>query len=815
MHLFKFNGFTAKANLAINCAIEEASALGHTYIGSEHLLLGLLVEGSGIAYAVLQKYEVTAQRLRELLIKAVGRGMRSVLSPADITPRCRRILELSLIQSRMNGVALAGTEQILANLLKEPESYGVRFLRQMSVDPEQLARQIGEFSQGAGAELIGAKRLPPRGRTGQRTPLVDKYSRDLTEMARQGKLDPVIGRDKEVERVLQILTRRTKNNPCLIGEAGVGKTAVAEAIAQRIADQEVPEKLRGKRLVELNLTNLVAGTKYRGDFEERIKNTIEEVVSAGNIIVFIDELHTIIGTGAAEGAVDAANILKPQLARGELQLIGATTVEEYRKFIEKDSALERRFQSVLVEEPSEETCIAILKGLRERYESYHELHITDGAIEAAVRLSVRYLPDRKLPDKAIALIDEAGARLRMHQMETAGGIQELEEKLESLQEEKPAALVAQDFAFAAQLRERENGLLLQLQEAETREDWEEEPPALPVLDTPEVAQLVSDITGIDVTRLTQAQSERLLHLEEDLHRQIIGQDQAVHAVASAIRRSRVGLQDPGRPLGSFLFLGPTGVGKTELSKALARCLFGDPRALIRLDMSEYMERHAVSKLVGAPPGYVGYEEGGQLTERVRRRPYSVLLLDEIEKAHPDFFNLLLQILEDGVLTDAQGRKVSFQNTIIIMTSNIGARQICEQGQLGFSPGGEGEAQQERIQKTVLSELKRCFKPEFLNRVDEVIVFQKLTRAQVRRIAENMLEALRARLERMSIRICFDASAAEQLSNDGFDPLYGARPLRRAIQSRIEDRLADELLQGTVKPGDTITCAWKNDQFIFQ
>ncbi len=811
--MFKFNGFTAKANLAINCAIEEASALGHTYIGSEHLLLGLLVEGSGIAYAVLQKYDVTAERLRELLVKTVGKGVRSVLSPSDITPRCRRILELSLIQSRMNGISLAGTEQILSNLLKEQESYGVRFLRQMSVDPEQLARQIGEFSQGTGAELIGTKKVPSRGRYPQRTPLVDRYSRDLTEMARQGKLDPVIGRDREVERVLQILTRRTKNNPCLIGEAGVGKTAVAEAIAQRIADQEVPEKLRGKRLVELNLTNMVAGTKYRGDFEERIKNTIEEVISAGNIIVFIDELHTIIGTGAAEGAVDAANILKPQLARGEFQLIGATTVEEYRKFIEKDSALERRFQSVLVEEPSEETCIAILKGLRERYESYHELHITDGALEAAVRLSVRYLTDRKLPDKAIDLIDEAGARLRMRQTESSEALRDLEEKLESLKEEKTTAIVAQDFAFAAQIRERENGLLVQLKTA--REEWEEGAPALPVLDAEEIAQLVSDITGIDVTRLTEAQSERLLHLEEDLHRQIVGQDQAVHAVAAAIRRSRVGLQDPNRPLGSFLFLGPTGVGKTELSKALAHCLFGDPHALIRLDMSEYMERHAVAKLVGAPPGYVGYEEGGQLTEQVRRRPYAVLLLDEIEKAHPDFFNLLLQVLEDGALTDSQGRRVSFQNTIIIMTSNIGARQICEQGQLGFSADTEGEAQQERIRKTVLSELKRCFKPELLNRIDEMIVFQKLSRPEVRKIAENMLESLKTRLEGLSIEISFDESATERISSDGFDPLYGARPLRRAIQSRIEDRLADELLQGTVKPGDKITCAWKNDQFVFQ
>ncbi|WP_066459770.1 ATP-dependent Clp protease ATP-binding subunit [Anaerotruncus rubiinfantis] len=816
--MFKFNGFTPKANAAINCAIEEASALGHTYIGSEHLLLGLLLEGSGVAFTVLQKAGVTVEKVREMLIKTVGRGIQSVLNPSDITPRCKRILELSLMQTRMSGIPLAGTEHILVNLLKENESYGVRFLRQLLVDPEQVQKQLSDMTCSMGpADLPGGvkKVSPSRTKTAARTPLIDKYSRDLTELARQGKLDPVIGREKEVERVLQILTRRTKNNPCLIGEAGVGKTAIAEGIARRIVDMDVPQQLKDKRFVALDLTGMVAGTKYRGDFEERIKNTIEEVVAAGNIIMFIDELHTIIGTGAAEGAVDAANILKPQLARGEFQLVGATTIDEYRKFIEKDSALERRFQSVMVEEPSEKDTIEIIRGLREKYEAHHKLKIADDAISAAVGLSARYIADRHLPDKAIDLIDEACSRVKMNTITVPNCIKDLENKLNALKIDKENAISSQDFEFAASIRDREAELKAKLEKAQG--EWELSGDADGQKVTGEdIAKLVADITRIDVTRITEAQSDQLLHLEESLHEMLIGQEQAVHAVANAIRRSRVGLHDPARPLGSFIFLGPTGVGKTELCKALAKCMFGDPHAMIRLDMSEYMERHAVSKLVGSPPGYVGFEEGGQLTEKIRRRPYSVLLFDEIEKAHPDFFNLLLQILEDGILTDAQGRTVSFKNAIIIMTSNVGARLITEQANLGFSLGDETDfdRQQENIRKMMLAELKKEFKPEFLNRVDEIIVFHKLTQEEVRRIAENMLDALKTRLAGLSIEISFDETATKQISTDGFDPLYGARPLRRAIQSRIEDKLADEMLHGRIKAGDKIRCTYADEQFLF-
>lgn len=818
--MFKFNGFTPKANSAINCAIEEASSLGHTYIGSEHLLLGLLVEGSGVAYTVLQKSEVTAQKVREQLVKTVGRGIRSVLTPTDITPRCKRILEVSLLQTRVGGAPLAGTEHILLNLLKETESYGVRFLRQLSVEPEAVTRQLTDLTGGLAPDLSGGmmrKPLPPRPRPTVKTPLIDKYSRDLTELARQGKIDPVIGREKEIDRVLQILTRRTKNNPCLIGEAGVGKTAIAEGIARRIVSLEVPQQLKNKRFVSLDLTSMVAGTKYRGDFEERIKNTIDEVVAAGNIVLFIDELHTIIGTGAAEGAVDAANILKPQLARGELQLIGATTIEEYRKFIEKDSALERRFQSVMVEEPTEADTVEIVKGLREKYEAHHKIIITDEAVEAAVSLSVRYIADRRLPDKAIDLIDEACSRVKMNTVTVPSSLRELEGKLSTLKNEKETAISTQDFELAAGIRDRESQLRARLEKVQ--DDWEIAGDGGRLrLVGEDIAGLVATITGIDVTRLSEAQSERLLHLEDALHEVIVGQEQAVHAVAAAIRRSRVGLHDPARPLGSFIFLGPTGVGKTELCKALAKCMFGDAHAMIRLDMSEYMERHAVSKLVGSPPGYVGYEEGGQLTEKIRRRPYSVLLLDEIEKAHPDFFNLLLQILEDGVLTDSQGRAVNFKNTIIIMTSNIGARLITEQSRLGFAASGTDDAtlekQQEEVRKVMNAELKKEFRPEFLNRVDEIIVFHKLAQPEIRKIADTMLGALKTRLAGLEIEISFAESATARISVDGFDPLYGARPLRRAIQAKIEDPLADELLHGNIKAGDKIICTWENEQFTF-
>ncbi len=812
--MFKFNGFTPKANVAINCALDEACALGHTYVGSEHLLLGLLEEGSGVAYTILQKSGISAQQIKDLLVKTVGRGIKSTLTPADITPRCKRILELSLMQVRMNGIPLAGTEHILLNLLKETESYGVRFLKQLGTEPDSISRQLGDFSQCCAADLLGLKKsIPSRSKPGVKTPLLDKYGRDLTELARQGKLDPVIGRNKEVERVLQILTRRTKNNPCLIGEAGVGKTAIAEGIALRIADSDVPQQIKDKRFIALDLTGMVAGTKYRGDFEERIKNTIDEVINAGNVILFIDELHTIIGTGAAEGAVDAANILKPQLARGEFQLVGATTTDEYRKFIEKDSALERRFQSVLVGEPSEEDTVEILQGLREKYETHHKMHILDEAIEAAVTLSARYLPERRLPDKAIDLIDEACSRVRMNTLTVPNSLRELEARLEGLKEEKEHAIASQDYECAARIRDRENELKLRLDQAQS--EWEETGDGSSrKLTAQDIARLVADITGIDATHISQAQSERLLHMEDDLHRRIVGQAEAVRAVAGAIRRSRVGLHDPNRPLGSFIFLGPTGVGKTELCKALAACLFGDEKAMIRLDMSEYMERHAVSRLVGPPPGYIGYDEGGQLTEKIRRRPYSVLLLDEIEKAHPDFFNMLLQVLEDGILTDSQGRQVSFKNTVIIMTSNIGARLITEQGRLGFSEDGDTGMKQDEIRRVMTGELKKSFRPEFLNRVDETIVFHKLTREETMLITENMLASLKKRVSELHVDIRFDESAAAHIAKEGFDPVYGARPLRRAIQAQIEDMLADELLRGKIKAGDKVLCSFGKNKSSF-
>lgn len=812
--MFKFNGFTPKANTAINCALEEACALGHTYVGSEHLLLGLLNEGSGVAYTILQKNGVNAQKIKELLVKTVGRGIKSNLTPADITPRCKRILELSLMQVRMSGIMLAGTEHILLNLLKETDSYGVRFLKQLGADPDNIVRQLGDFSQSCAADLLGLKKTtPPRSRTGVKTPLLDKFGRDLTELARQGKLDPVVGRKKEIERILQILTRRTKNNPCLIGEAGVGKTAIAEGIALRIIKMEVPQRLKDKRFVALDLTSMVAGTKYRGDFEERIKNTLEEVVNVGNVILFIDELHTIIGTGAAEGAVDAANILKPQLARGEFQLVGATTTEEYRKFIEKDSALERRFQSILVEEPTEQDAVKILQGLRDKYEAHHKMRILDESIEAAVTLSTRYLPERRLPDKAIDLVDEACSRVKMSTLTVPNNLREIETQLQDLKQEKENAIASQDYECAADIRDRENELKLKLEEAQTELDEVRDGNGRKLTEQ-DIAKLVSDITGIDASHITQAQSERLLHLENELHCRVVGQKEAVRAVAGAIRRSRVGLHDPSRPLGSFIFLGPTGVGKTELCKALAEILFGDEKAMVRLDMSEYMEKHAVSRLVGPPPGYIGYDEGGQLTEKIRRRPYSVVLLDEIEKAHPDFFNILLQILEDGVLTDSQGRQVNFKNTVIIMTSNIGARLITEQGRLGFSENGETGMKEEEVRRVMLGELKKFFRPEFLNRVDETIVFHKLTKQETLKIAENMLEALQKRVKGLHIEIRFDESAAEQVAKEGFDPVYGARPLRRVIQTKIEDQLADELLRGKIKEGDHIRCIYDEKEFQF-
>ena len=813
--MFRFNGFTQKANSAINLSISQASAFGHTYIGSEHLLAGLLKEGSGIAFHALTQRNIAFQPYKELLIKTVGKGAQSSLTPEDFTPRCKRILENSMAEARTQGGSAVGTEHILIALLKEQDSYAIRFLRELGVDCEQLMATlmmvVGSETAAPDAVPGSARRAAASSkpaRTATRTNLLERYGRDLTEQARMARLDPVIGRDKEISRVIQILTRRTKNNPCIIGEAGVGKTAVAEGLARRIAAGEVPDLLKNSRLVSLDLSGMVAGTKYRGDFEERIKNIVDEVISAGNIILFIDEIHNLIGTGAAEGAIDAANILKPQLARGEMQVLGATTVEEYRKYIEKDAALERRFQSVLIEEPTEETTLEILKGLRSRYEDHHRLSISDEALEQAVNLSVRYLPERYLPDKAIDLIDEAASRLRMTVHSAPGDLRLLEEQIRLLQEEKEAAINGQDFELAAKLRDSEQTVRMQL--AESRTVWQKQSHSNEVCVTGEdIAALIAQMTGVDISAITEEQSERLLRLEELLHRDVIGQQEAVSAVSRAIRRGRVGLKDPNRPIGTFLFLGPTGVGKTQLCKALAQHLFGNEDALIRLDMSEFMEQHSVSKLIGSPPGYVGYDDGGKILEKIRRKPYSVVLFDEIEKAHPDVWGTLLQVMDNGFLTDSQGRKINFRNTVLIMTSNVGARHITDHKSLGFADGAP-DHQEKTIESAIRRELKATFRPEFLNRIDETVVFTRLGISEVADIARLMLDAVAQRLKNMGVLMEYSQTAAEEIAKAGYDEQYGARPLRRCIQTMVEDHLAGKLLSGEIASGDKIFCDWQNE-----
>ena len=801
--MFRFNGFTLRANEAVNLAIAQASLLGHTYVGSEHLLLGLLLEGSGAAWAALDQRGVRTQAVLELLVKTVGKGVQTRLTPADFTPRCRKILEQALAEARTGGAASVGTEHILLALLRERDCYALRFLGELGVEAGPLSRQLGESLPLEGG---GPARTATRRRDASRPALLARYGQDLTQKARQGKLDPVLGREKEIDRVVRILSRRSKNNPCLIGEAGVGKTAIAEGLAQRLAAGQVPPSLLGKRLVALDLVSMLAGTKYRGEFEERVKAVMEEVTSCGDVILFVDEIHTIIGAGSAEGAIDAANILKPQLSRGEIQLLGATTSKEYRRFIEKDAALERRFQSVLVEEPDEEQALTILRGLRRRYETHHDLSITDEALRQAVALSVRYLPDRYLPDKALDLLDEAAAKVRMHKADPSPQLLLQESRLRELREQKTAAIQSQDFEAAAALRDQERGAQEEWELA--REQWRQSQSAVCGQVTGEdVAQVVSESTGIPVSALTRSEAQRLLELEEELHRQVVGQDAAVSAVARAIRRARAGLSDPNRPAGSFLFLGPTGVGKTALCKALAQSLFGSPDAMIRLDMSEYMEKHAVSRMIGSPPGYVGYEEGGQLTDQVRRRPYSVILLDEIEKAHPDVFHLLLQILEDGTLQDSQGRKANFKNTVIIMTSNIGAEAFYGQGCLGFAAAGEPgqDAAFQRAEQHSRQELKRLFHPELLGRIDEIVVFQKLTQPQVRQICDQLLAQLCQRAQSHGVRLeCTDA-AREELCRRGYHSRYGARALKRTIQQWVEDPAARLLLDGTAGPNPTLTC----------
>ena len=799
------NQFTPRAEEALRLAQEAAEEMGHGYVGTEHILLGLMREEDGIAHRVMREYGMTEDMICTVLERSVGKGLSGAAPSQGLTPRAKSAVELAVSEAMRMGAACIGTEHLLMGLLREGSNMAIRVLETVGIDPKKMySSVVQKINEGPRAAAGGSMPLSHR-EDGKKGKTLAEFTRDLTEAARQGKLDPVIGREKEIQRVIQILSRRTKNNPVLIGEPGVGKTAIAEGLAQRIAAADVPEELLDKQVLSLDLSGMVAGTKYRGEFEERIKKTIDEVKKAGNVILFIDELHTIVGAGSAEGAVDAANILKPALSRGEIRVVGATTLNEYRKYIEKDAALERRFQPVTVAEPTPETAIEILKGLRDKYEAHHKLAITDEAIESAVRLSVRYINDRFLPDKAIDLMDEAASRVRMDAESASPELKSLEEKIAALRKEKAEVLAAQDYEKAAQLRDIEQNYLEQV-EIE-RENWRRNLAVnRGIVGEEDIAKVVAGWTGIPVTRLTEDESQRMLKLEEVLHKRVVGQDEAVTAVAKAIRRSRVGLKDPKRPIGSFLFLGPTGVGKTELCKALAEVMFGSENDMIRIDMSEYMEKHTVSRLVGSPPGYVGHEEGGQLTEKVRRKPYSVVLFDEIEKAHEDVWNILLQILEDGIVTDSQGRRVDFKNTIIVMTSNVGARNITAADKpLGFD-GRETEADEkarfDRIRQAVMDELRRTFKPEFLNRIDETIVFRQLTEEDIRRIAQRMLEITGKRMAQQGITLLADDEAVTALAKDGFDPQYGARPLRRAIQNEVEDAVAEQMLEGKLQSGDT-------------
>lgn len=810
--MYRFTGFTQKANEALNNAIASAENLGHTYVGSEHLLLGLLGENGGMAYTALSARKVTFAEVEEIIKGSIGIGSPTVLSPNDFTPRAKNIIDTAILQGRGMGHSYIGTEHILMGIIREGTSAATEILSHLGVQPQDL---LADLTTALGNGAKHSSDGKNEGKEKSDTPTLSQFGRDLTALANQGRIDPVIGRQQEIERVIQILSRRTKNNPCLIGEPGVGKTAIAEGLALKIATGEVPELLRNKRIISLDLTGMVAGTKYRGDFEERIRNAIDEVKKSGDVILFIDEVHTLIGAGSAEGAVDAANILKPSLARGELQVIGATTLDEYRRHIEKDAALERRFQPVTVGEPTEQEAVDILKGLRDKYEAHHKVRITDGAIIAAVKMSSRYIGDRYLPDKAIDLVDEAASRVRLKAFTTPPDLKELEDRIKAMNEEMTRAVNSQDFEQAASIRDEKNKLAAELESE--RKAWKERSNrSVGEVGEQEIAAIVSQWTGIPVVQLTQEESQRLLHMEEELHRRIVGQDEAVSAVAKAIRRGRAGLKDPNRPTGSFIFLGPTGVGKTELCKTLAASMFGDENAMIRLDMSEYMEKHTVSRLVGSPPGYVGYEEGGQLTEKVRRRPYSVVLFDEIEKAHPDVFNMLLQILEDGILTDSQGRRVDFKNCIIIMTSNVGAKLIAKSGAgtLGFTPESGETADEKKIRESVMGELKNVFRPEFLNRIDDIIVFRQLNQTDIDEIARRMLVSLSKRVGEMDIDIEFAESAVAEIAKEGFDPVYGARPLRRAIRQRIEDRLSERMLEGGFDSGKKYLCEFSNGEFLF-
>ena len=808
--------FTNKAQEVLKRAQEAALKLGNKYVGTEHILLGLTLVSDSVAAKALESQGVTYHQVMDKIQSMTG-GTSAYYIPADFTPRAKRVVESSVQEAFRMGTGYVGTEHILIALIRENDNIAVRIMVSLDLNLQRLYDDIMNML-GEGEDQNGnARGMNSQGEKQEKsaTETLDKFSRDMTALAKKNKFDPIVGRDKEIERIVQILSRRTKNNPCLVGDPGVGKTAIVEGLAQKIAEGNVPDTLKNKRIVGLDLSAMVAGSKYRGEFEERMKKAMDEVKADGNIILFVDEIHTIIGAGAAEGAIDASNILKPALSRGEIQLIGATTLEEYRKHIEKDAAFERRFQPVKVEEPDEQAAVAMLKALRDKYEMHHKVTISDDAIEAAVKLSSRYVSDRFLPDKAIDLIDEAASRLRLKTFSAPDNVAEMEEKLAEMEKEKEAAIKTEEFEKAAEIKRTQDALRAQWKEA--KKEWENNHEnQAQVVTREEVAEVVSVWTGVPLQSLQEEESQRLLHLEDTLHQRVIGQSEAVKALAKAIRRGRVGLKDPNRPIGSFLFLGPTGVGKTELSKALAEALFGDEDAMIRIDMSEYMEKHSVSRMVGSPPGYVGYEEGGQLSEKVRRNPYSVVLFDEIEKASPDVFNVLLQVLDDGHITDGQGRKVDFKNTVIIMTSNAGARSIVEPKRVGFTSMETEEQSYQNMKKNVMEEVRHIFKPEFLNRIDDMIVFHSLTQEDILEIVKLMTKTVSKRIkENMDITVTFTDKALEKIAEEGYDKAFGARPLRRAIQSRIEDAFAEEYLMGNFKAGDKVSVGVKTNGFLFR
>jgi len=807
--------YTKKAFDVLQRAKEAAAKIGNEYIGTEHILLGLTLVQQSVAAKALEGQNVTYHQVMERICEMQGEKQKFYL-PLDMTPRAKRVVERSKQEAVRLGANYVGTEHILLALLREPDTLAITLLEDLGVDIQTLYEDIMLLLSESEAQPAGVQGMHERPKEEiSETETLDKFSRDMTALAKQGKFDPIVGREQEIERIIRILSRRTKNNPCLMGDPGVGKTAIVEGLAQKISDGNVPDTLRHKRILSLDLSAMVAGSKYRGEFEERMKKALEDVKAAGNIILFIDEIHTVIGAGAAEGAIDASNILKPALARGEIQLIGATTLEEYRKHIEKDAAFERRFQPVRVEEPTEAVAVQMLTALKDPYEMHHRVRISDEAIAAAVRLSARYVTERFLPDKAIDLIDEAASCLRLSAYTAPTSIKELEARIAELEQEKETAIKTEEFEQAAEIKKLQDGLRTSLKAA--KRAWESTHDSGEIVVTADnVAEIVSRWTGIPVQSMQEEESQRLLHLEEVLHKRVIGQDEAVKALAKAVRRGRVGLKDPNRPIGSFLFLGPTGVGKTELSKALAEALFGDENAMVRIDMSEYMEKHSVSRMVGSPPGYVGYEEGGQLSEKVRRNPYSVVLFDEIEKASPEVFNILLQVLDDGHITDGQGRRVDFKNTVIIMTSNAGARSIAAPKRLGFTSVETPEQSYEMMKKGVMDEIKNIFKPEFLNRIDDIIVFHPLEKEEITRIVRLLTDVMAKRVkENMNITVSFTKKAIEKIAEEGYDKAYGARPLRRAIQSKIEDAFAEEYLLGNIKAGDKVSVGLKTNGFSFR